>query len=438
MKFPTKSAPFSFGPWRKGINNVKPLTQLGMDELAESKDFVFDQQGFAKTRPSLEKMVDGTAMSGFLPVTGDSALVFDNGELLRVWPASGQKEVLASGYSVGRHVSWARAPTAASVFFTNGAEYGVVSLQDWTVQEGFGTQNPDYLTMTPVSAGFGSMPAGTYLVGMTAVGELGESGCSQLVPITLAEQGGIAVSWTGTVPTGVSTFRVYASGPNGTRDEVELFEEVESSETSLVVDSLSRGRPLETLFLEQVPVPSLICFYNGRLFFAEGEGVFHTPPGRYGLFNRDNHELGVFPERVTVLEPGSDGLFVVADVTYSYVGKNPETWVMDDAAFPHGAVFGTGTQVTGSLLSFLDRRLPRSVPFWFSTRGAVIGEPGGTVYPIMKGRAEPEQFASGFSGVLEHDGAQAVLTALKDKKGPADGVALQESFSVHVIKHGNV
>ncbi len=435
MTNPNRSAPYTLGPWPKGINNVKRVSTLDLDELRDARDFIFDEKGFGKTRPELSLDLSGTAMSGLFSVNSAEGLVFDAGTLYRVNPRSGLKIALASGYSSGLFTSYVE--VGPEVFFTNGREYGRVNVVDWAVRDGFGTPNPDGLAVSLASAGFGTLPAGTYLVGLAFVDTLGEeSGCQEVLSITLPSSGGITVSWAGTVPSGVGSIRIYASSTNGTREELDKFDEVPVSTSSIVIDGLFRGAALGTLFLEPVPVPDLVTLYNGRLYFAVDNKVFSTEPFRYGLYNEDNNEVGVFPEKVSVLEANVNGIFVVADRTYSYVGSGPKDFELNDSVFDFPASFGSGTQVEGKLFDGMGLQLSESAPYWFSSRGGVLGLPNGSVLALSRGRAEPKRFARGVSGMVEFEGAVGIVAGLQDETGPADSLAISDNFSVRVVKHG--
>lgn len=432
MSYPDRTGEFKLGPWPKGINNVDDPMRLGADELQDSNNFILTDEGQANLRPGLVKRVTGTALSGIFRVNDTYGLFFDAGKLYRVNANTWDKKELATGYSSRKYTSWTK--IGPRVFFTNGNEHGRVHVPDWSVLSGFGTPNPG-LTVTLTALSYGSLPVGRYFVGITYVDALGEeSGCPAIHFIELTAVGGIDVALAGTVPSNIDAIRVYLTEVNGKRDELYRVAVLDSTDTGIELTFREFGSPLETLFLDEIPVPDLITSYNGYLFFAINDRVWHSHVLRYGLYHEDHNEVGWYPDEVSVLERGQDGLWVVADITYAYVGASPKEFQLVDNVFDHPAVKFSGAQVEGNL--FQQEGLTKDVPLWFSTRGAVVGLPGGQVLPVMKGRAEPDRFRVGVSGTVEFNGVTSVVSALDERKGPGDSVGLQDTFSVKVIKRG--
>lgn len=431
MGHPRRSASFKLGPWRKGINNVGSPADLGDDELVNSDNFVFDAEGKAETRPGLVQRISGTSCFGLFGVNSYMGVFFDAGKLYKVDVRSWVATELASGYSVGRDVSWAK--IGPRVYFTNGVEHGRIHIPTWEVLSGFGTPNPE-LGVTLSSLSYGSLNAGRYFVGISYVDSFGEeSSIPELHFHEITSDGGINVALSGTVPSSVDVIRVYLTEADGDRRELFRVAEVDSTETSIQLDNNVFGSPAETLFLDEIPVPDLITAYNGYLFFSIAERVWSSQAQRWGLYHIDDDEIGWYPEDVTVLERGMDGIWIVADVTYAYIGSGPKDFRLVDNVHNYPASKFSGKQVEGELFG---EGLPKDVPFWFSTRGPVIGLLDGQIKTLTKGRAEPDQYGKGASGMVKFNGVESVMTALDDFQGPRDSVSLQDSFDVRVISRG--
>ena len=427
MKYPKGAGLFRLGPWVDGLNNVKPAEELAESELADVENLWLDERGNAETRPGLVKRVSGAQCSGIVQVTSRFGLFVDQGEVKLVDVQGWQTKVLGSGFSEGPF-RWGRIDDR--MFFSDGRTHGRVFLGDWRVVKGFGA--PDCtLRLSVGEAGYGNLGVGRYFVGVTWVDELGEeSGCWFL---TMAEvEKGLNIQILGDVPSGISAIRLYASGANGTRKEMFRIAELLPSETSFVWTSQEFGAPLETLYKEAIPAPDLFCFYRGHLFFSKGARVWASEPMNYGLYSEDWSEVGSFGERVAVLEESLDGIFVVADRTYAFVGAGPgefERRIVSDSR----AIWGSGTQVDGRLFKGGPQR---KVPYWMGDRGPVIGLPGGEVLELGRGKAEPDVFAKGVSGLVEYGGQAAAVTALQDQVAKGDSVRVEDNFSVNVISRG--
>ena len=433
MKYPPKAGRFVLGPWTKGLNNVDPLEDVLPEQFAASRNMVLDRHGEAGTRPGLIERVAGTNASGFYAVTNSEGIYFDNGALVKVDARSWTTTVLGTGFSVGRKLS--AVTLGPRVYWTNGVECGRIHVPTWTALSGLGTVNPS-VDVTLTATSYGDLPAGRYFLALTYVDTWGEeSGTTKLHFVELSSQGGIAVTLSAAAPAGVSGVRLYLTEPNGTREELYRVLELDDDETSAVITLREFGQPISTLFLQPIPVPDLITAYNGHLFFAVGDRVWASETMRYGLYHEDFGEVGWYPQEVAVLERGHDGIFVSADRTYAYVGPHPKEFTLLDNVFNYEGVKGSGTQVDRDLLGLDDVRM-KQVPVWFTSRGAVLGLPGGSILPISRGRAEPDVFRQGVSGTVEFNGVETVMTALEERERPGDSVQLQDTFSVTVIKRG--
>jgi hypothetical protein len=437
MAYPKKSTSIKIGPFKKGIDNVEHPEGLGFDELVDSVNFLHDETT-SHLRPGYARRLAGTNMRGVFAVSSSQIIVFSSGDLLLVDINTWDAKTLKTGFS-GTSPTYER--IGPRVFFSTGTEAGRLHVPTGAVLSGLGTPSPAAgLALAPLA--FGELPAGTYRAGITQVDSWGEeSGCSALSSITLPARGGIGVTLSATLP---FSYRLYLSEPNGAKDELFQVDEFPGTWTSVEVTGLDKGRELETLYLREIPPPSLLTLYNGRLYFALENRVYYSPPLRYGLYHPRFGLLGEFPERVTVLEQinvfptgyrKQNGIFVVADKVYAHMGQDPADMDLRSNVWDYPAAFGSGMQVDGQVLKFANLDLHHQVPYWFTPRGPVIGLPGGDILPLTRGVAEPDKYARGASGVLEHHGFTHVVTAVQEQTGPRDSVSLGDSFGVRVIKH---
>ncbi len=420
-----------FPGWPAGINNVKHEDELAPEELRDSVNYAFDGQGIPERRISPTQRIAGTNCHS-LWGNGVQAVYMDDGALLLIDADTWTTTQLATGYT-NKWFSFAQ--IGHRLFFSNGEVAGRVNLIDKTVLPGLGTPTPA-LNVTAQASGFGGLPAGRYLIGMVyedAAGE--ESGCPGVTSAQVQDGGAISISLEGTVPAIVDKIRVYVSEPNGRRDELYSYDRYAVDTTSLVINNTFTGRPLETMYLEAMPPCRYLTAYNGRLYGAIGSEVICSAVQRYGLYDADGDSLGLYPQEVTVLEHFNGGVFVVADRTYAYIGSGPGEMVLRDDVFGHPGVHHSGRQVPANLFP-LEGLPSGDLPYWFTSRGAVLGLPGGEVRPLMKGKAEPARFAKGATGVVEINGASQVITAVQGRTGPVDTFAIQDKFAVRVVKNG--
>ncbi len=433
MGYPNNTGTFYLGPWLQGLNNVEPPERLSGKEFSASANMVLDEIGVAETRPGTAVRISATTGQGLKKISEFEGLYFDEGKLYRMDVRSWTKTELASGYAKDKRISWAIIGSRA--YFTNGTEHGRVHLPTWAVLEGFGTPAPEQ-TVTLSALAYGNLPIGRYFVSFTYIDAYGEESASpKLHFIELTAAGGINVALSGTVPSSVDAIRVYLTEVNGKRDELYRVVVLDTTDTSVQLTTRAFGSPLSTLFLEEIPVPDLITAYNGCLYFSVEDRVWHSDHMRYGLYHIRHNEIGWFSEDVSVLERSPDGIFVVADSTYAFVGSLPKEFVRKDNVLDARASKFSGKQVEGRL--FKKEGIPdQEIPMWFSRRGPVLGLSEGRVFPLTKGRAEPDAYAKGASGMVEFNGVNAALTAVDEFGGQRDSLSLQDSFSVRVVNRG--
>jgi hypothetical protein len=408
------------GPFTAGINNVQPVTNVPNNALRDAVNFDLDDAGKARVRGGYTKLIEGTNAHSLWGA--DTTMLYVNdGAMYQLDPATMATISIAAGFST-RSVSYAR--VGSLVYFSDGRNTGRYDLATGTYYPGF--------TLPAPSVIFGSAGGETtHVVAATYLGAMGESGTTPLIHIT----GTPTVTYSGVAPIGAEHLRIYVTPDGGQRESLYAADTIRA--TTPLTNALvyaGRGRACETQYLEPLPAGDILRIFHGRMYSAVGSVVYYSEALRYGLYNPMRGLLLQFPERVTVMEPTPQGLFVVADRTYFFAGTDPTDFKLRDDSHNFPAVFGSGCQVPGHQFTVQDVSLPETVPYWFSSRGAVLGLPDGRVHPLTMGRAEPAQYERGASGLLEIDGISKVVTAVRGKTQEANAIALTDSASFTVIK----
>lgn len=377
------------GPWPKGMNNRQPSHSLPDGAARNAVDVDFDNMGEARTRLGFTKVASGIDLrDGFSCEAG--IFVVEAGALCRVeadWSRTplvpGVKEPCAFEYFNG------------TVYFSDGNKTKKItgdSVTNWGMA----------VPPAPVIYGStGNMAGGEYLGAITYVDASGnESGASgtdicvtegsivftnipqpddpQIVGVRfyLSHANGTTLYQVGEMPVGAPTFTAYADG------DVELM----------------------TQFCTPPPAGRIIRQFNGRLFIAEGNILWHTDEYSMDLI-QPGANFYQYPAPITIVEPVPGGIWVVADKTYFLFGNGPEDFG-SRTALEYGAVFGTG------------RKIPNSKDVaWFSTRGLVIAG-AGEIKNVMEEQCAPDQGDSGSLLIREENGIRQAVTTIQNPTLP--------------------
>lgn len=388
----------------RGKDTVDAETALPEGALREALNVDLDRAGRIRRRPGYTPRYPGSGIHSLWASRGGRVLFGEGGTLKELFPDWTSRD-LRSGLDPTRTLTYEEA--GGVVYWSNGAENGRV-LQDGTARPWGVPSPPGQPTLSVAPAG--ALPAGRYQVSVTFVADDGEeSGATIASVIDVPEGGGIDLA---NIPQGpAARIRVYASPPNG--DVLYQHLELPMGFVSARVVKTIRGRALETQLLDRVPAAQIVRFHAGRFWLAVGDLLFYTPAFRWGLHSPA--AFFQFAERIRVLEPVADGLYVVAERTWFLSGVVPEQ-MSQTARHPGAGVEGTGITVPGRYFGLDDA--VGDVAYWFGDRGAMLGLPGGTVRPLMEDRVALSQYASGATLFRERQGIRQLVTALA---GPGQG-----------------
>lgn len=325
------------------------------------------------------------------------------------------------------------------VYYANGSQKGVITRD--AVHAEWGVEAPVGQPSLAVTAA-GGLDAGTYQVAITYVSALGEeSGTGRAALLDLPVGGGILIS---NIPqSSADSCNIYVSSANG--DVLYLAKNVAMGTTSTTVQStINFSRMLETQFMEEVPAGHIVRHYKGRMWMAVGDLLIFTPALRYGLYD-PRHTYFRFADRISILQPVDDGLYVVAgDKTFFLRGTNPKDMTLA-TVYHEGAVEGTGMSVPpkvlksdNDLLAGTDAEdVKEYVAYWFSNAGAVLGFPGGVIKPITEDRIAVSDYGQGATFLREDGDLRQLITALTNK-GEGSGFGAVDTASAEVIRNGVV
>lgn len=400
----------TIGPFPLGVNNRRQdhdMTQQvsggRVDLLRSASNVDITDDGKVRRRSGYASAIVensvchslwGDGSEGFYAVGTTLYRLQSNGDAL-------EKSLIRDDLAPGAELSFCKA--GGTHFYTGSGMLGMVRSGeriDFTKKPNC---SPDLAAMA------GSLPAGRYQFCITHMGPGGESSATIPQSVELPEGCGVRISGIQTPPTGCSV-RVYMTAADG--DVFGLADVQIESGVADVVAMPSLGGRCQTLLLEPMPAGSIVRHSNGRLLVAAGNVLCYSEPFANGLFRPDKNYVP-FPAPITIVEPCSRGVYVVADETYWFDGDISSATMV--RSLPYGAVPHSGGVVPNE----------SNTVFWISQRGLVFGAADGTVTNIQEKQLALGGGAAGASLYREQEGVTHVLTAVRD---PSQTTAAASSY----------
>lgn len=398
-----------------GANNVASEYGLPENSVRDLINLEPTHGGGVRSRKGLRVLETWDCHSLFSPSSGGYLVVHD-----------GMLYYIAGGVATGlvavaqnRKVRYAE--YNGEIFWTNGAATGrLTRIYEATF---WGLPLP---TKPTVSESIGNLLPGTYLVTHTAVVNGIESGSPDPIAIALDNQGGILYS-APSANVNVS-FNVYLTPPNGTIAELRRVASVTASGTTIVSEQ-PRGARLRSYLADKPPVGQWIIPYRGRLWIANNNYLWFTDSESLHWVFPEYGYL-TFPNRITLLVPVADGIFV---------GDRQQTWFLGGSSPSEmtvrqvvgvGAVPGTGTY-----------RIPFDVfagdgnpcAVWLDSEGVLCcGRTGGVVQRITQNSYRVGAVSSGEIVYRTTDGLRqflVILDSVTPNEGAAEDVPVSEIYS---------
>lgn len=354
-----------------GLRNVTSAERLRPGHLDVAENVDLDDTGKVLSRLGTSVAIAGSYHS--LWADGDMCLLVSGQDLKRVNSDYSLTQVLRLG--TARRVAYSR--QGGTVYYSNGVDKGRIAQGapgEWGIRPPVGQ---------PVaSATGGNLPAGRYQYALTfRRADRSESGTGIAGMVELSSPGGISFSSIESSSDAEVTSKcLYLSGPDGT----ELFRLAELANGDSVFSYRGSGSELsirlETQFDNPPPAGDILEYYNGVMFAAVGNLVFHSKPYQLERFCFRDQWLQ-FPGAVTMFAAVNDGVYVSAgDSTWFLAGDGPGKFE-SHLVFDHAAIPGTAVKTTVGELKDKDEASEGtpagSAVFWTSPKGICMGADGG-------------------------------------------------------------
>lgn len=385
-----------------GLRNSVSAAGFDLGDLEVGLNVDINDRGFLMRR----KGYSTVAVAGIdrdLWASGGVCLGVGSNALKQILP-NFSTTVLRTGLTPLRPLTYAA--IAARVYYTNGAEYGVVengAHRTW----GLAVPALGAVTLTG-----GALKAGRYQVSMTYLRSDGqESGAARAAVIEVPLTGGFDVVLPVSSDPGVDRKAVYVSQVDG--EILYRYAVISNGEQTF---SVREQRPAVAALATQFLVPpnilgaiDLSAYANGRMLVAAGSRLYPSEPYAPELF--DPRKAYTFLDRITMVAPLEDGTWLgTATQTIWLPNAEPEKW-----NFMLKANYGVipGTAYADSLSTVGDGSGKGPAVFFATTQGLCVGTNGGQMQNFTEGRfAYPIQ-ERGAGIVRRHRGMAQYLTTMQ-------------------------
>lgn len=359
-----------------GVRNDVPAEHMNVGEAADMALGVnvdLNDAGKLARRSGYAQTMAASGVHSLFASRDGSVILVVVGDTIRKVAADGASTTqLGSGLTVGARMSYAEGINR--IYHCNGHQNGVYengAVRGWGLRRAAAPE---------LAATAGVLPAGKYAVVCTYVANDGqESGAGTGTEITLANEGGIAVTLVASANSRVNQIRVYCTTADGAQfflagvaDNADATFNIEGPQSRL-------QRPLTTQFYDRAPVGHLCAVYRGRAYVAVGDRLHYSSPFGLELFRETDYiAMG---SRIRMIAPTLDGIYAgTDDGVYWLAGNAPEQFTViraGAAPFEGGLTYAQPSRFEGMSGEY-------QIPVWLSEDGVTVGSPGGSLTVVNK------------------------------------------------------
>lgn len=414
MPTPSDNDVLRMDGWAKGVNNRLRETE---SEAGSRNQFDIPNSPWLRAgiNVDLTKLGHPLRRSGYVKLSNgfthslwndpgiDYALCVKGGWLTAVHASDGVTEEQL--IQVTPYLPMSYCAVNGVVYYGNGVDKGRVNRNLDVLHWGM----PEPATPILSASAGGSMFPGLYHVAVTFEDVFGEEyGASEPAEITLAANSQLTVLVDAPWPPEAAQANVYVTQADS---EVYYRTKILMSPGSVAigVSDLGKGRTLETLDLRQPQSGHSLQYFNGRIYIARNDMVIFTEPLRYGV-TRPAQGIYMFPERVELLAPSTDGVYVGWQGQVAFLAGRDPYDVTQLAVQAVGPVPRAMTYVPGERFGVNARH----VPVWWGLDGVMVaGLPNGEVRQLTRDRLAVPKHEVGAMMVREREGMSQVVSVLR-------------------------
>ena len=371
-----KASPFTLPLPKLGADILSQESSLPKSTVRRAHNVVIDDVGQFDRRPGYSKIIT-LPDAHSLWRNADRMLVAANGVLYTVDLSANSVTSIFSGLPPHAPVSYTEVGT--DTYFCSPGVLGKITAAGLVRRPGIANMVGLFPTLTATVGGF---PPGKYGVAYSLLNDLGEeSGLSSVSWIDLPSGGGVLLSVLQNA-TNVTMMNIYVTTPDGEDLYLSLTTAIAATASLTTLNTLRRASKEH---LDPMPGGSIVRYFNGRLYIADGPWLWISESLDYGLFDVRGGYM-TFGRSITMLEPVDAGLYVgFIDRTLFLAGSGPGQFNQIIIS-RRGAVMHSGSMVSADF--FGEDVVPergKPVAVWLSEVGVAVGRQNGSVaYPQSK------------------------------------------------------
>jgi hypothetical protein len=404
MKVETPFVNFTLSKF-KGLNNQLPLHDMAGYALPSVESYLQAAQNVDITDANhLRRRAPATRVvsANIHSLWSDEATVclYRQGADLKRLNTDYSSTTLATGF-VTQTVPMNFLKLVNKVYYADGLANGVIENGE---NRTWGITPP---VMPRITLTSGTLPAGEYKATVTyAMANGQESGAPYPLIIGLPSDNlSINMYLQASPNPAVKYINIYFSS------SANLFfhQDVSNIDAIINIDSKKiKGRTCKTLGLVPMPVGSLLEYYNGRIFVAQGNVIWFSEPFAYELCDLSNNYV-MLEDDVTGIGAVDDGLWLTTSHK-SYFASNPNPPYKFIERSEDGAIKGTMKHVPAEHFGGKPNDL---YVMWTSPKGITLGQLGGALQNLTESVFTFPHAAYGTSLFRRSRGINQFITALK-------------------------
>ena len=296
---------------------------------------------------------------------------------------------------------------------SSGNYHSLFTAEDGTVygvkNSSLGVINPDY-SFTAMMAGINSDPT-------AGLSPLSYVQVATKVYFSSAQNNGIIDTISQTV------------GPWGSGPDIFLSPVLNPTATLPAIRGKLIGPP---------PLATLLTYYNGRIYLAQGRTVWVTELFAYNFVDR-TRGFYHFEGDVTLLGTVGDGVYVGTTEGLWFLSGSHSEGMRRVRVIDTGVVDGTMVYIPAELGNppqvgtEADTELQVSIAF-MTTNGFCVAEDGGKVYNLTEAKYFFPSAVRGVSMFRRQDGMNTFVTVLDSEGTPACGAAIGDYVDAEIIR----
>lgn len=406
----------------KGLNNISRPEDMSEGYLTTANNIDINKVGTLAKRKGYTLKISGNVTSIWSSTNGLGCYAVLDGNLVRV--LDDYSTVIIREAVGSSHISFEEVDDI--IYFVSYTHRGTIingKYETWGL-------NKNNLSPT-LSKGVGTLSSGTYQVSFTYVSNRGiESGSGVASTITVTNGSSIILAIPTVLSSKVVAAKIYCSTPDGT----ELYYVAKVSLGSTYkISSIPTSSSIFRMFnLDAPPNGTILKYYKGRLYVANGHVLFYSNPFQYHHFDIGYNYIEFSSDIVEIL-PVEEGIWICTDKIDYLSGDTPATMTKTTKEYVK-AVKGTATRFSGSYIKI--DNTPVGYKWLITTDIGIFALfNNGLIINLTSEHLSLNKAHSGTSLFLQSNGNNQYVSILKTNDQPNNSV-MGDMVEAQIVRNG--